>query len=424
MGGPGRDASRGRPVRRRRVPRSARRTGSGTVGAGAVWPTLVANMLVGAEALRIHPMRTLLSVVGILIGSAALVATMAVSDGMMSFARDLVLRETSVQVVDISPRTAVYRDREWVPVRDYPIFDAADAEALRRHLPGVETTALMLSGRATVRYHGAEQRASLLLGTASLLEFGNLAIGAGRFFSEAEAARNVPVVVVNFALARELDPSRDPYGLVGREIRVHDRTRLVIGVLEPYEFEDAGNPSCMAYAPIRAAPALLDPPPRGRFAPSIRVLAPTVESVDEVRDAATDWLSRRDVRWHERVRVEVGLEQLSQVEQGFLLMKVFVGALVGISLLVGGIGIMNVLLASVAERTREIGVRKSVGARRADILTQFLTESVAIALVGAGAGLATGLAAVRSVWVLAPLLFTLGVLWMYSLGRKASPYNQ
>src|SRR6185436_726681 len=117
---------------------------------------------------------------------------------------------------------------------------------------------------------------------------------------------------------------------------------------------------------------LLDPPPGGRFAPSIRVLAPTVETVEAVRDAATDWLARRDARWHERVRVEVGLEQLSQVEQGFLLMKVFVGALVGISLLVGGIGIMNVLLASVAERTREIGVRKSVGARAADIHAQFL----------------------------------------------------
>jgi putative ABC transport system permease protein len=88
--------------------------------------------------------------------------------------------------------------------------------------------------------------------------------------------------------------------------------------------------------------------------------------------------------------VTVAAEQLAQVEQAFLLMKVFVGALVGISLLVGGIGIMNVLLASVIERTREIGIRKSVGARASDIHTQFLAESVAIALAGATIGLVFG----------------------------------
>ena len=101
-------------------------------------------------------------------------------------------------------------------------------------------------------------------------------------------------------------------------------------------------------------------------------------------------MSRRWPDWPRRVRVAVGREQLQEVERGFLLLKVFVGALVSISLLVGGIGIMNVLLAAVTERTREIGIRKSVGARGADIRMQFLTESVAIALAGSVAGLVVG----------------------------------
>jgi len=122
----------------------------------------------------------------------------------------------------------------------------------------------------------------------------------------------------------------------------------------------------------------------------IQLLAPDVESVDDLREAASDWLSRRYTRWQERVNVVVGREQLRRVEQAFLLMKLFVGTLVSISLLVGGVGIMNVLLASVAERTREIGIRKSVGARSSDIHAQFLAESVSIALAGAAAGLSLG----------------------------------
>jgi ABC-type antimicrobial peptide transport system permease subunit len=351
---------------------------------------LLENIRVGADALRIHPLRTLLSVLGVLIGSGALIATMAVSDGMMSFARQQVLRETSVQVVVISPRMSTYEDGDWVPVHDYPIFTAADAAAMKSQVEGVEAVTLTLSGRTTARLRGLQRRVGVVLGTSSLPDFAALEIGAGRFFSEGEAANNAPVVVVNFALARELAPALDPFALVGREIRVHERTRSVIGVLAPTGFEDRTDPSCTVYAPIHAAGALLDPPPGGRFAPVIQLLAPSLESVEAVKDAATDWITRRYGRWEDRVRVTVGLEQLQQVEQAFLLMKMFVGALVALSLLVGGIGIMNVLLASVAERTREIGIRKSVGARRADIHTQFLAESVAIALVGACAGLILG----------------------------------
>jgi putative ABC transport system permease protein len=351
---------------------------------------LSANVRVGVDALRIHPARTLLSVLGILIGCAALVATMAVSDGLMEFARRQVLRETSVQVVSIGPRTRVYRDGRWVPVWDHPLFTVADARDLRERLPEAAAVTMMLSGRSTARYRGVQHHASVVLGNASLLEFGNQAVGAGRFFSELEVERRLPVVVLNFALARELAPMRDPYAMVGQEVHVRDRARRVVGVMAPTELEDTERPSFSLYAPIAAAGALLEPPSAGRFAPAILALAPSVESVDALEDAASDWLSRRYERRRERVEVTVGREQLRQVEQGFLLMKLFVGALVGISLLVGGVGIMNVLLASVAERTREIGIRKSVGARRADIYFQFLTESVAIALVGAAAGLLIG----------------------------------
>jgi putative ABC transport system permease protein len=348
------------------------------------------NVRVGVDALRLHPLRTLLSVLGVLIGSAALVATMAVSDGMTSFARQMILQETSIQVVTISPRTSRYEEGEWTAVHGYPIFTADDAAALREQSPEVETTTLTLGGRAEVRMGSARCRANVVLGSAGLTDFQTLELVAGRFFSEGEVLHNAPVVVVNYALASELARAGSPFALLDRDIRVNGRSRRVIGIQAPTGFEDERDPSCSLYAPIRSAAALLPPPARGRFAPAILLRAVSVEAVPDVRDAAAEWLRRRDARWEERVGLDVAAEQLEKVERAFLIMKLFVGSLVGISLLVGGIGIMNVLLAAVAERTREIGIRKSVGARAADIHAQFLAESVAIALAGSLAGLAFG----------------------------------
>lgn len=352
---------------------------------------LLANVAVGFDALRIHPLRTFLSVLGITIGCAALVATLAVSDGLMAFARDVIRRESSVQLVTVAPRRNLWRDGQWTAVHDYPVFDRDAVESLRRHVgPDVEI-AMTLGGRTTVRHAGRERRAHLSLGTAAMPEFGGVDVGAGRFFAEMEVLVNAPVVLVNHALARELMPGRDPEQIVGCEIHVGGHRRRVIGVLAPARFEDRNDPSFSVIAPIGAARALLDAA-ESRPAPAIQMLAPSVEAVEALHDAAEDWAARRYARWTERVQVSMGLENLRRVEQSIVLLEVFVGALVGISLLVGGIGIMNVLLASVAERTREIGIRKSVGARRADIAAQFLTEAVAIALVGACAGVVIGLA--------------------------------
>ena len=352
---------------------------------------LTANVKIGVDALRIHPLRTALSVVGIIIGAASLVATMAVSDGVMAFARGQIMEQTSVQVVAVASRTVEYRQGRWVPITDYPVFTLADANAARR-IPGADAVTMMLSGRARARYRGSELDAAVTLGTADLPDFVVLAMGAGRFFSPVEASRNAPVVVLNHALARELSSAHDPFGMIGESIVLGRRIVRVVGVLARDKFEETDDdPSFAAFAPIRAADAVIGPTSSGRLTPTIQLKASTVESVLALRDATIDWLAGRYLHWQDRVRVTVGLERLAQMEQAILLTKLFFGSLVGISLLVGGIGIMNVLLASVTERTREIGIRKAVGATRADIRAQFLAESVAIAVAGTGIGLLFGL---------------------------------
>jgi putative ABC transport system permease protein len=123
------------------------------------------------------------------------------------------------------------------------------------------------------------------------------------------------------------------------------------------------------------------------------VHAPTVEAVPTTKRNVMEWLATRYRNWERQVTLELSLSVLEQVKNAILILKLVMGAFAGISLAVGGVGIMNVLLASVAERTREIGVRKALGARPRDILYQFLAESVAIASIGTGVGSAIGFAA-------------------------------
>ena len=145
----------------------------------------------------------------------------------------------------------------------------------------------------------------------------------------------------------------------------------------------------MAFAPIRGGVGMLGGA-RGPLVPTLRLKARSIEAVDTVRAATEDWLAARYGRRLSKLRIEVGTQRLENTRQAILLSKLLLGVLVAFILAVGGIGIMNVLLAAVAERTREIGIRKAVGARARDIQAQFLVESVTVTGAGSALGFAVG----------------------------------
>jgi putative ABC transport system permease protein len=116
-----------------------------------------------------------------------------------------------------------------------------------------------------------------------------------------------------------------------------------------------------------------------------------LEEINEVRSQAETWLAERFGSWESDFRIEMAARRVEQAQQVMLTFKLIMAAIVGISILVGGIGIMNILLASVYERTREIGIRKAAGARDRDILLQFLAESITISAVGSAIGVVVGL---------------------------------
>jgi putative ABC transport system permease protein len=342
---------------------------------------LPASIRVGLAALRANPLRTVLSTLGIIVGTAALVAVLALGDGVERYVRRQVERTSDLQIVVLAPRTTRTVDRAMLPRSDVVTFTTADADSVRAAAGDIAVTiALTVSGPALIELPDTAPRAVMV--TAALppiAEFQQLKIATGRFFAAGESR----VAVVGAKVAAELRLR------VGDSVPLNGRRWSVVGILDGGDEE---NRFLLAFVPLAMADSAILAV-GARPVPTMLVKAPRVEDVDSVRARAGAWLARHyGPDWSDRVRVGTRADRLAQIQEGILIFKLLMGAVTGISLLVGGIGIMNVLLASVAERTREIGVRKAAGARRRDILWQFLAESVAITGAGSLLGTVLGLA--------------------------------
>jgi putative ABC transport system permease protein len=342
---------------------------------------------IGADALFANPLRTLLSTVGVIIGVASLVAVLSLGDGMQNAARTQMEHLTDVQTVSVGPKTAEQVDGQWIPVHNYPLFTPSDA-AEASTATGASGVSLYVRAAMTVDYpRTGIRRATSVSGVLSRAdEFHHMVLAEGRFFTNAEAERGALVVVLSQKLASELAGGGDPLRLVGHDARVNGLAIAVVGVLAAYDGETGYD----AYVPFLTAPKVFPPSVTPRPA-TILLRASSIETVDALKAAAEDWAAQHYARQLKKIDLHTQKSRVAQAEQGILIFKLFMAALTGISLLVGGIGIMNVLLASVTERTREIGVRKALGARHRDVLLQFLTESVAISGAGSAIGVVIGL---------------------------------
>jgi len=349
--------------------------------------SFVTGIRVGVDAMRVNPLRTVLSTLGVVIGVGALVAVLSLGDGMERAARTQIERTTDIQTVGINAKTTERVDGQTFPVKDYPIFTRADAELAAR-IPGVVAMSLTAQGRAMVDLpETGKRRQATVSGVLSRADqFHHMKFAEGRLFTDAETGRASHVVVVSYKLAEDLMAGRDAERIVGRLVRVNGEPCEVIGVLEAYD----GETTWEAYVPFEAAKSLLPAASTPRPT-TILLRAQSVEQVPALATLATDWVAEQFGDRRKAVDVQTSETRIAQASQGILMFKLFMGAITGISLIVGGIGIMNVLLASVSERTREIGIRKAMGARKRDILLQFLAESVAIAGAGSLLGIALGL---------------------------------
>jgi putative ABC transport system permease protein len=346
------------------------------------------NFRIAFSALQANKMRAILTTLGIIIGVAAVIAVVSIVQGLQFMATN-VFEGVGATYMMILPKQEQQRAPGQV-IRQVKLT-WADGQAIRDQVPGIRLITPIVIGRDQVKYRDRQHQPGFLLGVNEDYQtVMNHTVDQGRFFSKIDLENRRKVVVIGPKIVEKLNLGSEP---LGKEIYVGNYPATVIGVMEEKGQTLGQDLDDLVFIPFDSAVNLF-----GRNAGDqvqLRLQAQTTDQVEQVRDNVTRILRTRHhlpSGQEDDFQVLIQDEILSQVTKLLSGVTAVVGGVVGIALLVGGIGIMNIMLVSVTERTREIGIRKAVGARRQDILVQFLIEAVALSLVGGAIGLALGYA--------------------------------
>jgi putative ABC transport system permease protein len=359
------------------------------------------------QTIRVQKLKSVFSIIGVFIGVMFLIAVVSVVQGMNRYMTDKFAGTLlGVNTFRLRQFPDVHfgnvTDSTWRIWRRRPRVTYDDAQAVVRGVM-VPVLAAWESSTRTTLLAGRKQAKDVEVTAATELYFDirSLGVERGRPFTAQEVQGGVPVLVLGYELADKLFEGQDP---IGREVKIFDLPYRVIGVVEKQ-----GNLFGLSLDKFAVAPASA---PLKRYVSEPRVVgavAMKARSQPEMREAMAQAEAIMRVRRHLRPRQadDFTLETADEVLDfwGKISRVLFVAlpGLVAVSLVVGGIVIMNIMLMAVAERTREIGIRKSLGARRRDILRQFLVEATMLATVGATAGVVVGLGLAGAVAALTPL---------------------
>ena len=359
------------------------------------------------RSLWLHRLRSLLTVLGIVFGVASVIAMLAIGEGASYKAQEEIknLGSQNVIVRSIKPpeEQKVSDKGSQSRVLEYGLT-YKDVQRIRSTLPGVKVVLPARNMRDEVR--NIENKLDCqVVGTVPWYpEMRNHLVASGRFFTDAEMDAQASVCVLGAETVPVLFPFSSP---LGKHVRVGSEYYQVIGVMEPrgQEVKVDGSPdpdktaTRRIYIPLETAKLrygeILARRRPGSFEAErielheITIKVASLEEVTSVADAVKQVLQRN----HKKLDYEIviPLELLKKAEAFKRIFNIVLGSIAAISLLVGGIGIMNIMLASVTERTREIGIRRALGARRRDIVSQFLVETVLLSAAGGILGVALGL---------------------------------
>jgi len=336
---------------------------------------------IGIRSLTASPLRSLLATLGVTIGTSALVAVLAVGDGVEAFAREQIAATTDLLQIGIVPQTMTRVDQVSLPRADTVHLTTADRETLAGRLPRGSTLSLSRFGNTWITGLASPEVRGGTVATVDADRPGaSDSLAAGRWFTATELATGASVAIVSPGLAALTSTDGDG---IGGTVVLNGHAFTIVGVTHA-----ADTTRLVARVPFAAYDQAV--PVSMRHIATLTAELGAIEDVPAALQAVNAWAGSRGPAGALQVQNRTG--RADQARQAMLVFKLLMGAITGISLVVGGIGIMNTLLASVFERTREIGIRRATGARRRDILAQFLAESVAITGMGSGIGVLLGLA--------------------------------
>ncbi|MFZ3041638.1 MAG: ABC transporter permease [Thiobacillus sp.] len=391
-----------------------------------LWNTL----LLALRSIRRNLMRSFLTILGIVIGVAAVITMVTLGNGAT--------RSVSDQISSMgSNLLMVMPGQRFGPGADAAApFKPADVEAVRNQITGARLVAPVVTKSATAVYQANNWSTVVAGSTNDYFEAGNWEIAAGRNFTEAEERSGKAVCVVGDTVREKLFGRQSP---VGSQIRIKQFSCEVIGLLKAKGQSSMGSDQDdIVVMPLRTVQRrLAGSQDVGRLTISVKQTA----SIDAVKAQLSLLLrERRNIAENEDddFRVMDTRQIAETLTSTTKILTMLLGAVAAVSLLVGGIGIMNIMLVSVTERTREIGIRLAIGALEREVLLQFLIEAVVLASIGGliGIAIATGASIFLAGLMNVPYLFdpginllsfffsaAIGVIFGYFPARRAAGLN-
>ncbi len=377
----------------------------------------ISMIKLGLTNLWLHRLRSLLTALGIIFGVAAVIIMVSIGEGSKQRALDQIERLGAKNIIIRSQRPPEGQQNTQRSFLTRYGLTWADFQVLADSFPGAEACVPLKEVGSQILKNEKRQTSQAFGVTPELLTVANIRVGRGRYITQADIDETANVAVIGSEVARTLFPFDDP---LENTLRIDSKTLRIIGVLAPVGLAGGAGGALVGrdlnldvHIPISTARSAFGDNVFRRSAGQSSLVSVQVSEIYLTAPSRDDVmlyadLARRIVETRRPGMPDVAMivpyELLEKARRDALTWTVVLSAVAGISLLVGGIGIMNIMLASVTERTREIGIRRALGATRRHIIIQFLIETGVLSLIGGLVGVAAGIGLSLGLGRLAPIL--------------------